>query len=403
MLRVFTSIVLSLTAATHAVHLRSRSTTSPQLHAQLVNNVPSTNQFARSPLAMLGTEDNANAGHISSDTRIHSDNLPLASLRPGDEANAGPHTLTRIHSDNLPLAILGTSDDANAVPASDAATKEYKHVVVLITGQKSRLEFESKVNHVILPLSEKYKVTVVFSLSNTSHFTNEYKYKIGEVKTINQRSMDDVATEIQMRLNHSIPYYMNDIEYPALKLNNDIVSMYDKVNRGLKFEQKRAINHVRQYYTLSQSLSTVKNLEPDVLIRIRDDAMIKQTFDWVSFLKFIEMSDKNIITHACNTWGGINDKFAIVYKNAISTYLSTPLEVYNTYKKGDLGPGKFINPEQFLSKVYLKESLSLLVYNFQLEIQNQPDAGFFTRHGVRYRHFSARCKPTSDELLRKDS
>ena len=162
--------------------------------------------------------------------------------------------------------------------------------------------------------------------------------------------------------------------------------MYDKSYMGFKFEQKRAKNFVRQYYTLSQSMSTVNKLEPDILIRIRDDAMIKQTLDWMSLLKFIEMSDKNIITHACNSWGGINDKFAIVSKNAISTYLSTPLEVYNTYKKGDLGPGRFINPEQFLSKMYVKEGLSLLVYNFQLKIKNQPDAGSYKHNGVRHRH-----------------
>lgn len=323
----------------------------------------------------------------------------------GDDANAGlPAEDAQIHhSVRLPLAIVGTEDNANAVPASDVPMmKEHKkHVVVLITGQKSRLELESKVNHVILPLSEKYDVTVVFSLSNTNHFTNEYKYKSGEIKKLGI-SQGNVSTEIKLPLN-SIPYYMNDIEYPTLKTNNDIFSMYDKSYMGFKFEQKRAKNFVRQYYTLSQSMSTVNKLEPDILIRIRDDAMIKQTLDWMSLLKFIEMSDKNIITHACNSWGGINDKFAIVSKNAISTYLSTPLEVYNTYKKGDLGPGRFINPEQFLSKMYVKEGLSLLVYNFQLKIKNQPDAGSYKHNGVRHRHLLVKCKPTSDDLLQKDS
>jgi len=386
----FTAILLYLAAAaTHAVHLRS---------ARPMSNVPSNTM-------MLGTGDNINAAGFVRDEQKKSTRLPLAILGTGDDANAGlPAEDARIHhSVRLPLAIVGTEDNANAVPASDVPMmKEHdKHVVVLITGQKSRLELESKVNHVILPLSEKYDVTVVFSLSNTNHFTNEYKYKSGEIKTLGI-SQGNVSTEIKMLLN-SIPYYMNDIEYPTLKINNDIVSMYDKQNMGFKFEQKRAKNHVRQYYTLSQSMSTVNKLEPDILIRIRDDAMIKQTLDWMSLLKFIEMSDKNIITHACNSWRGINDKFAIVSKNAISTYLRTPLEVYNTYKKGDLGPGRFTNPEQFLSKVYVKEGLSLLVYNFQLKIKNQPDAGFYKHNGVLHRHLGSECKLTSDDLLQKDS
>ena len=50
-------------------------------------------------------------------------------------------------------------------------------IVILVTGQKKRLELLSKIKYIIAPLHEKFNVFVLLSLSNSENFTNSQKYK----------------------------------------------------------------------------------------------------------------------------------------------------------------------------------------------------------------------------------
>jgi hypothetical protein len=240
-----------------------------------------------------------------------------------------------------------------------------KKIVILITGQKKRLELLSKKKYIISPLSEKYDVTVVLSLSDTENFTNKHKYK----------NFDYDLCEIEKEFD-KIPYYINDIMYPTLNINSILVSMYDKQSLGNKFTEQRAKNHVRQYYTLYNSWTIIKKLDPDILIRIRDDALLSTPLQ-LTELSIVDTSPVSnnkliprIITPCKNSWGGINDKFAIVSKEAIETYLNKPFEVYNSYKKNDY---KEIikNPEQFLKNVYSNNGISLLVSDIEINIVGQ--------------------------------
>jgi len=240
-----------------------------------------------------------------------------------------------------------------------------KKIVVLITGQKKRLELLSKKKYIIDPLSEKYDVTVVLSLSKTENFTNKYKYK----------NLTFNSCEIEKELD-KIPYYINYIVYPTLNINGVLVSMYDKRDLGNEFLKQRAHNHVRQYYTLYNSWTIIKKLDPDILIRIRDDALLSTPLK-LTDLSIIETSSLSnnkliprIITPCKNSWGGINDKFAIVSKEAIETYLNKPFEVYNSYKKNDYKE-IITNPEQFLKKVYSNNGISLLVSDIEINIVGQ--------------------------------
>ena len=89
---------------------------------------------------------------------------------------------------------------------------------------------------------------VVLSLADTNNFTNKHKYK---------ENFNFLECDIEKELG-SIPHYINNIVYPTLKLNDEIVSMYDKKSFGEEFREKRAYNHIRQYYTLSKSWETIK-------------------------------------------------------------------------------------------------------------------------------------------------
>ena len=95
-------------------------------------------------------------------------------------------------------------------------------VVLLITGQKKRLEISSKLENIIQPLSKNYNVITVFSLSETNNFTNKHKYK-------NTFEYDKVDIESKFK---SFSYHINDIVYPELTINNEILSMYDKQYNG---------------------------------------------------------------------------------------------------------------------------------------------------------------------------
>ena len=47
-----------------------------------------------------------------------------------------------------------------------------ENIVILITGQKKRLELLSKIEYIIAPLHESFNVFVLLSLSNSENFTN---------------------------------------------------------------------------------------------------------------------------------------------------------------------------------------------------------------------------------------
>lgn len=231
-------------------------------------------------------------------------------------------------------------------------------ILILITGQKSRLELKSKVKYIIEPLCKVYDILVVLSLSDTRYFTNIFKYKEENVLGNEYTARD--------KLMGHISYCENDIIYPDLHINNNIVSMYDKKQFGQSFRVQRAENHIRQYYTSSTNWEIVKKFDPDILIKIRDDAILSSPID-MDKVKESMNSDKTIVTPCKNSWGGINDKFAIVSKQAIETYLKKPFEVYNSYKTND-SKKPLRNPEQFLSFVYKKYGISLLVTNIDMKI-----------------------------------
>ena len=69
---------------------------------------------------------------------------------------------------------------------------------------------------------------------------------------------------------------------------------------------------------------------------------------------------------------GINDKFAIVSKDAIETYLTKPLEVYKNYHYNYRTRIK--NPEQFLKHVYTYYGVTLLTYNININIMGHDAA-----------------------------
>ena len=151
-----------------------------------------------------------------------------------------------------------------------------KKIIILITGQESRLELSSKIKYLIAPLSEKYHVGVVLSLSRTNYFTNKHKYEGDFCNNC------DIKKELNM-----VRYNENNIVYPKLKVNYRLVSMYDSQAKSKEFNYNRGKNHARQFYTLRQSWPIIEELNPDILIRIRDDAMLSAPLNITEYARSI--------------------------------------------------------------------------------------------------------------------
>ena len=237
-------------------------------------------------------------------------------------------------------------------------------IVILITGQKKRLELLSKMKYIIRPLHEKFNVSVLLSLSNSENFTNRHKYKKKFFINTNLCNIDSYLKDFT--------YSVNDIVYPDIPINYKLTSMYDKQNLGKQYTIHRSHNHIRQYYTLYDSWSIIKKINPDFLIRIRDDATLSTVLKLSHLTKECRYNKKCIITPNENMYQGINDKFAIVSKDAIETYLTKPLEVYKNYHYNYRTRIK--NPEQFLKHVYTYYGVTLLTYNININIMGHDAA-----------------------------
>ena len=120
-------------------------------------------------------------------------------------------------------------------------------------------------------------------------------------------------------------------------------------------------------YTLRDSFNIIKIINPDILIRIREDAILKLPLE----LKKIPIKKNSITTPNEFRHGGINDKLAIVSKEAIAIYLNKPFKIYNTSVRQYLGKESIKNPEQFISKVYDYYKLTFLFINVNMAVAFQ--------------------------------
>ena len=243
---------------------------------------------------------------------------------------------------------------------------EKKKLAILVTGQKSRLELLSKIKNIIEPNSKDFDVSIVFSLSDTSNFTNIHKYQKQDIPKIKNRPKTFTFRDIKNMVG-STNCYMNNILYPDLKLNNYLVSMYNKQKFTKELTLNRGYNHIRQYYTLRDSFNIIKIINPDILIRIREDAVLKLPLE----LKKIPIKKNSITTPNEFRHGGINDKLAIVSKEAIDIYLNKPFKIFNTSVRQYLGKERIKNPEQFISKVYDYYKLTFLFIDVNMTVAFQ--------------------------------
>ena len=235
--------------------------------------------------------------------------------------------------------------------------KKLESAFVCITGQMKRLELQSKMSKLIVPLLQTFKhVYVGLALSSgKTYFTNleldpnhdrHAFLSVGEAKSqLKSIGVKDV--------------YFKEPELGNIELNRVIMSQYDKVSRGGTYRAARGRNHIRQYQTIATCSSILNEMDliPEISIRIRDDAFISH-FDIEESLRKLhfEHTSMFIVTEDCAAWRGINDKFALTSGKVSHQLFEAPIKHYPSENI----PEWVINPETFFMHSYLMEGLQTI-------------------------------------------
>ena len=227
------------------------------------------------------------------------------------------------------------------------AKEDRVSVAVCITGQKQRLELESKMRYLFNEPQIIFDVILVLS-NQTATFTNNEYASTGAVDLSSVEYQIDRLIE---RARHV--KYITDIQPTKPLLNPSFYWGFDKneTEAGKKF---RAKNDVSQYLKLQKCYREVERFEAhigrkyDALFRIRDDLFI---FKKLPLLNILDgMKGKHVVGAECDSWYGINDKLAIVNRPAGSAYFEGPVQ-YQYFLPDKLNWTKIRNSETFLYNV----------------------------------------------------
>lgn len=212
---------------------------------------------------------------------------------------------------------------------------ELPKVAVCITGQLSRLELDSKVQNLLIPLSKQHHVVHLFTALET-----------GEAQYVNPATAGDVdinltKEEVQTRFH---PFYQAGSFRPHVTYAADIshwspvyLSDKPKVNRS-----ERLASHMSQHSTVKLCVDLIESQEThlgihyDVVIKIRDNTMVAQTFRLLP-PRAIDghAAEDSILVKECGSNGGINDKVMILPRRHLSATLGGTISALMGVQNGD--------------------------------------------------------------------
>ena len=224
---------------------------------------------------------------------------------------------------------------------------------VCVTGQVGRLELESKMHRLVAPLAEVHgPVDVLFVLADVEpRYTNSIEGK-PEAIVPEFRSHASIVDEV--RSSESVAnvhwYAFDEPVKPGIPA--DYVDLLDRKvawdervpPRKFLFPPRtsffrrspqtvRAQNHARTYYHYSlcgrglAEMALARGANYETVVRVREDAYAPRSVD----VPLIEMTlgdaeERVVVTSACDTWSGVNDKIAFFRPLVAPAYFEGPLE-----------------------------------------------------------------------------
>jgi len=258
-------------------------------------------------------------------------------------------------------SILPLYNNNNSNDTSAREEEEKKRALVCITGQLARLDLENKIDTLIKPMQDVgYDVDVALVLSSgTPVFSAEKKPKNDTAPTfasvkevwdlLKTRGFRVISEESTYVPNRNIPGNPEFVYQKAMEVI-DYILQKQRISRtefeNILFKFVRANFVMVESYTRCWKDVVRSGRRYDLYVRARDD---------VGFLEPVEssvfepMPSRTLISGACRTWSGMNDRFAFVSPDSAECYFNLPFVRF--YDGNPLGKNKH-NTETYFKNVY---------------------------------------------------
>ena len=235
-----------------------------------------------------------------------------------------------------------------------------------ITGQLERLEQQGKIDNLFRPLSETHAVDIGMVLSKgTASYVVKRSEKVFAASTIGTYA---TFQDVQRKLGKNFGLLrIKEEEQPlAPTVNEKYVDLLDKGGTNRTLRVQRSISHVRQWSSYLRCLEIMDELEEflhmryDIVLRMREDVDIPFPIDMMSILHSLD--DRVLLVQTCDSWGGINDKIAILGRDSATAYFTAPLQYFYLHPHEMFHTNQSVkvkNPETFLEKAYKMEGLAV--------------------------------------------
>lgn len=235
-----------------------------------------------------------------------------------------------------------------------------------ITGQLHRLELDGKMDNLFQPMVQTHAVDIGLVLSSgAASFVVKRSQKVftGSAQG-NFHSLEDVQRKLQRRF--GLVRTKELVQPKAPTLNQEYVDALDKggVNRTLRVNRSKS--HIRQWSSYVHCLELLDEFEEflgiryDVVLRMREDVDVLFPVDFGNVVQDVGRS--TLAVQKCDSWGGINDKIAILERDSALEYFMAPLERFYLRPAEMLhtrSPLQVKNPETFLRKSYELEGFAV--------------------------------------------
>ncbi|MEL6660235.1 MAG: hypothetical protein AAFR36_27465 [Bacteroidota bacterium] len=234
-----------------------------------------------------------------------------------------------------------------------------KKVFVCITGQVQRLILREKIATVFQPLQEAgcdLDIALVVS-EGLASFVNGFE---GKGKAGNEVETWEQAADLLKDYN-VLPYRIPPLTATLERMNN---TFYERNLNKRRGRLDKAYLHMKQMETISHCMDAVpRDQDYAFHLRIRDDVALAPPLNATRVLgRFLENTRPTIMASDCNTWHGMNDRFALVTSDAAEAYYRLPYEGLANNDTIPIRTRYNVNAERFYYELYKRANITVLPF-----------------------------------------
>eukprot|EP01035_Chromulina_nebulosa_P025569 gene25569-33383_t len=235
------------------------------------------------------------------------------------------------------------------------------NIALCIVGQLMRLEIQSKLDNLVkynAGMNDR-KIFVLGILDSGLSYSNSVTGAGGTFPSCYDDSID-----IRARFHHAFQVenvtldtvFSNPKQFVLSNRTLELLKIYRK-NTTEPYPLSRIGNHLRQFdhdatcYDRVRALEAEYDMEFDVLMRIRDNAIVTRPID---ILKTMRLGDyNNVMTKRCSSWGGYSDKVWIIPKHFMQATMQHVVNLTLSGTEPFLFDPLPVNSESLLKSVWV--------------------------------------------------